>query len=55
MATFVIAYSLVWLALALYVARLGFRQHQLTQRAAALDDAPNQTAKKTKRCTKMAA
>ena len=33
METFVVAYSIVWLALVLYVARLGMRQRQLLQTA----------------------
>ena len=36
MDTFVVAFSVVWLALGIYVARLGIRQRQIMLSAAAL-------------------
>ena len=55
MYTFIVAYSIVWLAVALYVARLGIRQRQLTQRAAALQWRLEQADKLAESSSKTAA
>ena len=55
MGTFVVAYSIVWLALALYVARLSIRQRQIVLRAAALQSCLEQAEQVAESCSEIAA
>jgi len=55
MATFVVTYSIVWLALVLYVIRLGVAQRRLMQQADALQSRLAKHESRSKQTPKQAA